>query len=739
MNTLEKLFEAIKTAPSPRLKDYATNEMVRQMREYEDHVLYMLRSVYELLCSTSSACRSSGARILGSMEWFSYAGTLELSAAASEHVYLQARDIVAEGGRSKRDDQRSDLIKRLRLAHADSRFLDTIDFKAAGAPETKLNTADIEEKAIENVYDFFEAINVLVLSPDWFKRHGALLAYAAIFEAINRGGASAAASESSTIKIVLSPNLFSHVYEILKNDKFNDFIDDQTSAPVRETAATLLSRMFPYINDERLIWILAEFLTAADWQEQFSGLISLISLKTFVLAYPPLVDALTERLVPLLESSDEDVKFLSADLLAFLAAETKIAQHTVADIARRCWAQIEDEVDIAHSKASILLLLRVLYSKYTVAHPDTLSCLYPCYTSPLRLIRDSVVELSKIFKGEEILYLLGESILLSADSAYSRRAAGVLGELLDDPDTSSEMVLNLVTHFFRIVSLDAGKPYVENDFACHSDAFFTKDGIAALGRDAVLANRLVLFDVLNNRVKNEDLQTESTKTLLFDTFRAIYSGGPPCDRSAQDENAAATLDDSADSLNAILKRSLDTKFKQYPQLRKMPAREFEHIIDDPAHCSLFRQCNEYALEFIRMVVATNIAVPDVSYYYAVETCRPFARCLTQHKLSRGVGPEMIKSVYDMLIAECVGAAADAAPSFKLRNCVAFFEELGLSVFDDSTADFIMEDEQRLAFFAVMIEFYLKRIRESEACLISSDVPSAAVAAGDRQITAVPDE
>lgn len=741
MNTLEKFFSAIKSTPSPRLKDYTTGELIRQLPEFDDHVLFVLRNIYQMLSSENAATRACAARVLGALRLFEYRGVFALSVAATKHVYLQAKDIADDHASASRERQRSDLVKKLKLSHADTRFLDTLDLSHAGA-NTEFRTAEIVERPIENVHDFFEAINVLIFSPDWYKRHGALLAHCEIFSGIEKAMAGDV-DENSTIQnrkddpdtsakprddrdanietydpatnkiiINLNPNLFSKVYEILKNDKFNDFVNDQTSAPVRETAAKLLFHLFPHINDDSVIRIFMAFLESADWQEQFSGLIALLQLKEHIAGgVRGLVSDLLDMLIPLVDSPDEDIKYLSAELIDYIAMRVPLEQDTVAGLLARCWHQIDDEIDIAHSKASIIILIRDLYGKYPQEEPASLRSLYPCFTSPVGLIRNSVIGLCDIFRNEEILYLLGECILLSVDSSENARAVEILRRNID----ASHRDFGL--HFLRLVSQDVYTPYKEDDFVCYNDTFFTRDGILSVGPDLSLANRVALFEVLSAVPGLECRET----TMLSHTFNSLLGcKGGDATIGTTDE----ATDEATDKITDILLLRLAADFKKYHALARMPLKEFRNIILDHTYSSLFPFCNEYALEYVRMVVSENIHSTDISYYYMVETCEAFLRLITGYKIREGVSAAMLESLYKLLTAEAAGGdkakgredascADDLAnsdvpdnTSFRLRNCVVFFEMFGDRLFHSDIMGSIMESQDRLLFFTQTVRFYV---------------------------------
>ncbi|TBT99006.1 hypothetical protein CWI36_2137p0010, partial [Hamiltosporidium magnivora] len=119
--------------------------------------------------------------------------------------------------------------------------------------------------------------------------------------------------------ILLNSTLISSILQILYHDKFNDFISDKTTAPVRESSAHLLSLIFPFLSiklQNYIFKILFSFLENTDWQIQCSALNSLILLKEFIIYNKNTNNSVfINKMVCLMKSEDEDVKYLSADLI----------------------------------------------------------------------------------------------------------------------------------------------------------------------------------------------------------------------------------------------------------------------------------------------------------------------------------------------------------------------------------------------------------------------------------------
>lgn len=769
MNALEKMFNSIRSAPSKELKLYSTRELMRQLSEYEEHTLYILKNLYQLLTSESFLNRICGAKILNRMTIFEYVLEFHLSSAkASDYVYLQFKDI-KEDEELSNVRQKSVIKKMLSLEHVETEFLDAMELeKGVGGHVHK--TAEYREKDIENVYDFFEAIGLILLSPDWFKRHGGFVAYCAMISSSDPFGDMDASSTSvclescakhimreDKIKIKLSGDLFNKIFEILKNDKFNDFEDDITSSPVRESASLLLKIIYPLLSNDLILFEITNLLTSESWQEQFSGLIALSHLKEYF--SEELVTSrtfetagnkhtLVDLLIVLLDSDDEDVKYISADLLNDVILRFVGKRNADVDtICRKCWEQIEDEVDIAHSKASLIILLRTIYDKFSLPSPESFAPLYPCFTSSVQLIRNCVLELSRIFDGTEFLYLLAESILLEPHNengcckAECKMVPKGLEILQAKVNGATLPVLrDFGNHFFGIISSDIGMPYKEDDFGCYEEAFFTVDGIKSIGGVHILNNRAILFSVIRG-ISGID---GSTTTLLGSSLCSLYRH--LCSNRDSDAKRAKVRENIA--LKDVLMESVDYDIKAYASLRRMPVQEFKAMIEDPFYHTLYPLCHEYCLEYIRMVACANLnVVVDFSPYFVLESSAKFLRivldaifCGTgahdEHRVNAVVEAawrlltslheekeflEISRRNSELFATECKkqhsrkkhSVYESKSKSHKeivseqaIDNLTVFFEVLGCRLLSLNVFESIMISSDRLVFFEHTIQFYL---------------------------------
>lgn len=750
MNSLEKIFNSIKSSSTKEMKLFSTRELVKQLREYDDYILYILKNIYMLISSENSYNRLCGAKILNSLPNFEYSFdfALEGSQKITDYVYLQSKGL-DDAQFSDVSKQKREIKKILELEHVDAELVEYSDIAEHGSVRIKLKTAEYQEKNIENVYDFFEAISLILLSPDWYKRHGGFISYCAILAsarnwnfdldmgiAMQRDGCGMGMPgktslrtnlESGKIKITLCGDLFIKIFEIFKNDKFNDFQGDVTSSPVKEAASILLKYIYPMLNNRLILYEVTHLLTSSDWQEQFSALLALSQLKEHftqdLVDGVGLVEDFMSLLIGLLESRDEDVKYLSADLLGYIVEKFHVDSASISMIKDKCWTEVENDADIAHSKSSILILLKVIYSKAALAPPSSFSCLYPCFTSPTLLVRNSAIELSRVFNGEEFLYLLAESILLEMRGDY--RHADILLLKLDKlKGTSASTLKMFASHFIRIISQSLYKPYKEDDFACYDDTFFTLDGIRSIGPATIMNNRAVLLNIL---LKIEGIEFGETCTLLGDTFKHLYHFN---------RNAVPSV--GSNSLASILLSSLEDAFKTYHALKKMPIKEFKAIVENPTYYSLYSLCIDTCTELVRMKACEYIgAVNDFREYFvlesSVEFLKLFCRILVQSPEIETVSKNAISLLIETRVKskeaeKGIKEASEMKTSLKRAKTVAipeetrsytgiineqtvfnlkvFFETLGLRLLSFGIFEDLLSSPDRLVFFEECAEIYL---------------------------------
>ncbi|WEL38306.1 TATA-binding protein-associated factor MOT1 [Encephalitozoon hellem] len=660
MNRLEKFFTTLNTAQSKVLKGYTTNELVSQIKEYVDFTPYILKQTYKLLCGQANEDRKNGAQILKSLMFqFKLVTDFKVEYKKGSNIYLGSTGEQFNAQAPSVQEQKKIVKKIAKLQHVETNFLSDIDFKA-GSGET-IKRHKVEERPIENIFDFFEQITDNLLSYEWHKRHGAFLAFAAMFSEIDSGG---------DIQIKIDSKLFSKIYEILVTDKFNDFVDDRTVAPVRDAAAYLLSCIYPLIGPNDIIEQLFGFLDSDDWQIQFSGLIALGYLKEFVEDR----DGLCKKLISLLGSPDEDIKLLSAELLCHFPITDGL--EIVLD---KCWKNIESEEVISVSKTSNLSLLTKIYKENPDLSipPERLKDIFPCFTSPVPEVRTSILNMVENLSEDSIDFLVAEVILIEEKDEIREMAIKLLKKRSDLPK-------NLIIHFMNVIGGSLYEPYREDDFVSYEDLYFTKSGINVIGKDEILKNRCLLFECIM-KSKFPDLQA-GNETMISKTFLSLY------------RHAQALCKDIASSSESI--GELEHYLDECKDLRMVPLKEFKKKLGMPGIHSIHPMVDPLYVDYIRMISSMRFPILDkATSLFEVETCKQFLVLFSK----------MIVEHYDagrISIEDFLPVAYEGMASGK-EGFLSFFEVFGCRLLANPFFCKVSKLENRLDFFSKTIQIYTK--------------------------------
>lgn len=658
MNKLEKFFATLNTAQSRMLKSYTTDELTSQIREYVDFTPYILKQTYRLLCGQESEDRKNGARILKSLMFqFRLVTDFRIEYGETGNVYLGSAGDQFNAAAPSVQEQRRMVKKIAKLEHVEANFLSDIDFKAGSGEAIKKHK--VEERQIENVVDFFEQITSNLLSYEWYKRHGAFLAFAAMFSCRAEG----------EMQIRVDPKLFSKIYEILVTDKFNDFVDDRTVAPVRDAAAYLLSCIYPLLGPNCIIEQLISFLDSSDWQVQFSGLIALGYLKGYVSS----PETLCTKLVSLLGSCDEDIKLLSAELLCYfpLVVETS-------EILSRCWKNIESEEAISVSKTSNLSLLGKIYKEdpsLTIPQ-ETLKEVFPCFTSPVPEVRVSVLRMVENFRDESIDFLVAEMVLVEEKEEIREMAMEYLRR-------HKGLSRNLVTHFLHVIGGSLYEPYREEDFVSYEELYFTRSGIRVVGKEEILKNRCRLFECI---MRSPCDMKEGEGTMVGRTFLCLY------------ESMQSLMHGGVERCRDV--RELEFYFKECRDLKAAPMKEFKRKMSSPGVSSMHPMVDPLYVDYTRMVACMMFpSLGECVPLYGVETCRAFlelfSRIVVEHYDAGRVDVDsFVECAYRRLV--------DGEDGF-----LSFFEAFDQRLLAHPFFSRIKEFEDRLGFFARTIHIYAK--------------------------------
>jgi len=668
MNRLEKFFTTLYTAQSKVLKRYTTDELVSQIKEYVDFTPYILRQTYKLLCGQEGEDRKNGAKILGSLMFqFKLVTEFKIEYMEGKDIYLSCTGEQFNVQAPSIQEQKRMVKKLADMEHVESNFLSDIDFRASAGEAIKRHK--VEEKVIENPFDFFEQVSENLLSYEWHKRHGAFLAFEAMFSEMGEG----------EMQVKIDPKLFSKIYEILVTDKFNDFVDDRTVAPVRDAAARLLACIYPLIGANDIIEQLIGFLDNDDWQVQFSGLIALGYLKEYV----PDKEMLYKKLVSLLCSVDEDIKLLSAELLC----EFPICSDAEV-ILDRCWNNIEAEEVISVSKTSNLSLLAKIYRENPgIEVPsDKLKEIFPCFTSPVPDVRISIVKMVENFSDESIDFLIAEMILIEEKEEIRELAMSVLKK-------KSAMPSNLVVHFMNVLGGSLYEPYREDDFVSYDDLYFTKSGINVIGKDEILKNRCCLFECL---IGGEIADLKCKETMIGNTFLFLSRFAHGYSKNNEGFECENAEEESTDE--EMLVKGLEEYFLKCRDLKMAPMKEFKKKMGDPSIVSIHPMVEALYVDYIRMQAAVNL--PELKFavkMYKVETCRQFlslfSRIVTDaYDEGKVCVNKFLMNAYEGLVQGSEGF-------------LVFFKVFGARFLQHVFFSRVIGFDSRLDFFARTIEIY----------------------------------
>lgn len=662
MNRLEKFFTTLNTAQSKVMKGYTTDELVSQIKEYVDFTPYILKQIYKLLCGQEGEDRKNGARILKSLMFqFELVTDFKIEYKEGSKVYLSCTGEQFNVSAPTIQEQKRMVKKIAKLEHVEANFLSDIDFRAGSGEAIKRHK--IQERAIENISDFFEQISDNLLNYEWYKRHGAFLAFAAMFSGMSAGG---------DVQIRVDSKLFSKIYEILVTDKFNDFVDDRTVAPVRDAAAYLLSCIYPLIGPNDIICQLFRFLDSKDWQVQFSGLIALGYLKEFIEDRK----GLCKKLVSLLNSPDEDIKLLSAELLCYFPLTDNLEL-----VLSKCWENIESEEAISISKTSNLSLLTKIYRENPMLSipAERLKDIFPCFTSPVPEVRTSILNMVENLSEESIDFLIAEVILIEEKEEIREAAIRIFRR-------RKGLSRNLVAHFMSVIGGSLYDPYKEDDFVSYEDLYFTKSGINVIGKDEILKNRCLLFESIM-RIECPGLHPKG-ETMMDRTFSSLY-------RSVQSLKKEEMAEDGLEE-----RRGLEFYFEKCKDLKMAPLKEFRKKLNAPGISSVHPMVESLYVDYIRMTASMELPVlGKAADLYEVETCKQFL-CL----FSR-----IVLEYYDsgrISIDDFLPIAYEGLISGK-EGFLLFFEALDSRLLAHPFFGEVAQMETRLSFFAKTIHIYTK--------------------------------
>lgn len=659
MNKLEKFFNTLGSSNSKLIKKYTTEELCFQIKEFIDFTPYICKNIYKLLISKNLDDRLNGAEILKSIMFqFKLITDFIVEFKDNKDEYLSSTGEEFEEKKLSVSEQKRLLKKIADLEHVETNIVNEIDFKADS--KIVIKKQKIQDKPINNIVDFFENITNNLLNYEWNKRHGAFLAYCAIFDSETKG----------TIEIKIDSSIFLKIYEILISDKFNDFIEDKTTAPVRESAATLLSLIYNRIPKNNIIDQLIIFLQNDDWQIQYSGLLALKSLKKYIVNKIELCENLTK----LLNAKDEDVKFLAAELLVdfYDYCNKKI-------VFEKCLENIKDNEEISVSKVSIITLL----AKSEFMIEDT-SILYNYFTSPISDVRKSVLKVAAKLNDESMTFLIGELILIDENEEICEEAINIL-------NSRKNLNSNFVSHFLHILSTSLYEPYDKNLFVSYDDSFFTKSGIKSVGINTILNNRVRLFKIICKLGEPEKIDN-NFNTSIGEIFKMLYN---KFKMMSVEENTKKSKIFTIESV------CIETLHKKYIDLRYAPLKELRSKYNDISYKSIHLFGDTIFRDSLRYLAVYNLPKLDehTLNYFVNETCLNFLEFVSK----------TIIDFYDIINISLEDFLMKSYNFVIIGNLnfITFLKIFGLRIFSTKFYEFILKNEEKLRFFEKTILFYEK--------------------------------
>lgn len=710
MNKLEKLFNNIESSPRTR-KARCVEDCIIQLREYVfDFSAYILRRVNTLLTSLATEDRRAGYAILKSLDnYFQLDIDLrEIQVKKDSEYYSSAASFVESNRNIK--SQKAYIKQKFNL-DIKNLVMET-DFEIE---KSKINVVkrDIDIK-IENVYDFFTVIEYNLLSSEWHKRHGSFLGYIALLESRLQGKPSgcwekpkgffgdnegdiatvegdyiAEKRQKETNKIAhvkIAPHLVSIALEILHEDKFSDFVNDQTTSPVREAASYLLSLIYPtYTFKDHLVCFLISFLEEDDWQVQFSALVAFKYLKNDV--------EVPTFIVKCLRSNDEDVKYLAASILShYVEKRADKEQKFLKNVIKKTDKDLEeslsspggqekeggasisyDEILVAALEAiqasdgislSYASLLNLVYQLNPVEIQD--SMIWSCFRYPIKAVRKMILNCLGLLKDrKKILLKLALNILVEEDQDILALSQERFRKYYETED-SLDLVRILARREIFYDRRDFGDAHDdEND-----DLYFNMSGAKTLGRERMWEGRCSLFRLMTRVEGRADMRT-SVMGMCFAVLFNIWAKG--CENLDSCENTRLET-----RLKEVL-LPLEGELKPFrKELKKMESPEYASI--HPRSIEIFTD-----LQKLKACLELEVGVVGVSMYQVLSERSSFSSLACFLLLKLGLcNDSVIKHMY------------------KIGNNV-FFKELGSKLTDYRIYEDI-KAEKNLGLFCNIVEY-----------------------------------
>ncbi|OAG31636.1 TATA-binding protein-associated factor [Nematocida displodere] len=527
MASVEKLFKAIKDAPSKGVKRHITHEIVTTYCGVQGLTGTMMSEAHALSVSTSWEDRVAGSRIIEEMV---RQGTLpDAFAPQASPVSLDLKKVMAgpkylasfydcaaavPAGKDFIDLDDHNVV--LSLSNIAMPGVPKRDESAAKRKKGKEQAVAEEVREIDSAEVFYREVLANLSSFVWEHRHGAAQMVLGIVRGMSQREAELLTTETLEVNDFLRPLLTT-----LTMDRFNDYEMDNAVSPVRETIAKALKEMALFTTAaglKEIVHLLIDLCKYEDWQAKYSGLIGIKYCQEVISpkAMPEIVKSIVAISVDLLSDLDEDVKGIAAFLLTGIleqcggkSTRAEIEEFMEIDtVVDMCWEALEEEEDLAVAKAKIIHLLEKIeslgFSLQEIDAPKYLSLLrlLRCSIDSVRLAVLSLLKSTQVVLPHDALSAVLFSLLMEEEPEIRSAHRDVIGQIVQSlPTPTPPQVTAIVAAFLGSIchvythgsaSIKTGSLVVIGE----RDLGATSDGCKVLGEEKVFEGRMALFEAL---------------------------------------------------------------------------------------------------------------------------------------------------------------------------------------------------------------------------------------------------
>ncbi|KAH9386380.1 TATA-binding protein-associated factor [Nematocida major] len=534
MTSVTKLFKTLRDAPSKGVKRHITNEIVGMYCATPALVKTLLEETLFLSESSAWEDRVAGSRVL---EELFKSGAIEDTFSQKEYALGIEIDRVLEmpkflathysgketvkGGKDFIDLEDHNVV----LGLSDISLPGTRSGEGGLLRKKKqaLRVQKDEEKTeIESKEQFYQCVLSNLESYVWEKRHGASQLLLGIFRGMRARPAGAA-----SLGLLSSKRYVECMLRVLILDRFNDYEMDIAVSPVRETVAKALKELVPFLAPatiKELLALLTKLGAYEDWQIKYSGLLGLQYIQDVVSPeeHKPIIVDIGNTCLALLNDLDEDVKRVAAGILMGLferycefysgAPEERIRESideviSIEDTVEGCWDALEEEEDLAISKAKIMGLLEKIarllkhdLGKITRKRWMYILCLI---RNPIDTVRLSVLSLLSLLPVQDPASLAASllfSIMAEQEAEIREKTAELFKRVAAEGKVPG--IQSIVHGFLQVVcgpavvGMSSLASLNLSVIVGESDICSTDDGCKSLGEGAVLSGRVEVFKVL---------------------------------------------------------------------------------------------------------------------------------------------------------------------------------------------------------------------------------------------------